>query len=1148
MRRRISKGSKGSSKSNNRKGGSAKGGARRESDGKAKQKIVAPVGKRQQKVTPEPAARVIEEARPDGAASFPILGIGASAGGLEALEQFLRRVPASSGMAYVVVQHLDPTHKGMLVELLQRATPMRVLQAMDDLKVEPDHVYVIPPNKDMSLLHGTLHLLPQASPRGLNLPIDFFFRSLAEDQQERSIGVILSGMGSDGTLGLRAIKEKAGAAFVQALASAKFDGMPRSVIDAGLADVVAPVEELPARIIAYRRHTPHITRPELPLEEKAHGALSKVFVLLRSQTGNDFSLYKKSTIYRRIERRMGLQQIDSVAHYVRYLRENPRETELLFKELLIGVTSFFRDPAAWEHLRKDVLPPLLSTRASGGVLRAWVPGCSTGEEAYSLAMIFKEAMDPFKPVKNIALHIFATDLDRDAIEKAQQGLYPDSIAADVSPERLRRFFIQDERGYRVGKDIREMVVFAPQNIIMDPPFTKLDILCCRNLLIYLSSEMQKKLIPLFHYSMNPGGVLFLGSAETIGTYSQLFAPLDGKTRLYRRLTQSVMSVPVDFPAQMHMMAQPAGDEVEFDHGAESKSPPPNLQVLADRVLVQRFSPVGILCNDKGDILYISGRAGKYLEPAVGKANLNVFAMAREGLRYEMSSAFARALREQRPVTVRGVKVGTNGGTQDADLSVQKLAEPRELRGTMMIVITDVARVPATAQAPRPRGMSGGPRIGELEQELQRVREEVQTTREEMQTSQEELKSTNEELQSTNEELQSTNEELTTSKEEMQSLNEELQTVNHELQAKVDELSCSNNDMKNLLNSTDIATLFLDGELRVRRFTTPTAKIIKLIPGDAGRPITDIASDLNYSELADDARDVLRSLVFKEKQVSTRDGRWFVVRIMPYRTLENVIDGVVITFADASASRALEAALREQALQVRQMADSLPNLVWGCRADGACDFLSRQWVKYTGVPLSDQLGYGWLEQVHPDDRERVRQEWKNAVMSRNGFDVEMRLRSGAGQYRWFKSRSVPIFTAEGLVAKWYGTHTDIEDLREQERRRVFDRLGAVIEGVREGFFAIDENMVVSFLNSAAERLLGCERGAVVGKRVFEAFPGFVGSPFEETFRRALVEQTAGAFETELDGTPNRGRYHVRISPLIDPEGIGVLIERSVERAP
>jgi two-component system CheB/CheR fusion protein len=982
--------------------------------------------------TPAPRAseqpdRATAEA-PQPGPSFPVVGIGASAGGLEALEQFLRGVPRASGMAFVIVQHLDPQDRGALVDLLGRATDMPVVQVRDEQETEPDHVYVIPPARDMSILHGVLHVLPQRSPRGLNLPVDVFFRSLAADRQERAIGVVLSGMGSDGTLGLRAIKEKGGVAFVQALSSAKFDGMPRSAIDAGLADVVASAEELPARILAYHRHAPYTAPPEAPLEEKQQSALAKVFILLRTQTGNDFSLYKRSTVLRRIERRMGLHQIDRLLNYVRYLRENPKEIDLLFKELLIGVTSFFRDPESWDHLESSVIPGVLDSRAESGTIRAWVPGCSTGEEAYSLAMVLREAIERRKQTPGLNIEIFATDLDADAIDKARLGVYPASIAADVTPERLRRFFVQDERGFRVSKDIRELVVFAPQNLIMDPPFTKLDIVSCRNLLIYLSSEVQKKIIPLFHYALNPRGVLFLGSAETTGQHSALFRPVDGKTRIYERLDQAPVQAPVEFFSR-YTVAAPANGGADAQPAPSARGSVPNLQTIADRVILQHFAPTSILTTDKGDILYISGRTGKYLEPAAGRANLNVFAMAREGLRHDLSAAFSAALTEDRPVTVRGLRVGTNGGSQHVDVTVQRMSQPRELRGTVMIVVSDVAPPPEPPEAREASHRARThTRTAELASELQRAHEELQSTREEMQTSQEELKSMNEELQSTNEELQSTNEELTTSKEEMQSMNEELQTVNHELQAKVDELSRSNNDMKNLFNSTDLATLFLDGELLVRRFTTPTSKLIKLIPGDTGRPITDITTELEYPDLPDDARDVLRTLVFKEKQVSSRSGRWFNVRILPYRTLENVIDGVVITFTDVTGTKDLEAQLRQQASELRQMTDSLPALVWGARPDGVCDYLSRQWIDYTGVAEAEHLGHGWLEQVHPEDRDRVRETWRAAVRSGSPLDTELRLRDGGGRYRWFKSRAVPIRDQRGGVAKWYGTHTDVDDLK------------------------------------------------------------------------------------------------------------------------
>ena len=843
------------------------------------------------------------------AGAFPVVGIGASAGGLEALEQFLHHLPDKSGMAFVVIQHLDPTQKGMMVELLQRATPLKVVQVKDRLKVEPNCVYVIPPNKDMSILHGVLHLLAPVAPRGLRLPIDFFFRSLADDQKGRSIGVILSGMGSDGTLGLRAIKEQAGVVFVQAPASAKYDGMPRSVIDAGLADVVAPIEELAGKVVAYQAHAPRATKPDLPLGGKTHSAIEKVCVLVRSQTGHDFSLYRRSTVYRRIERRMALHQLDSIASYVRCLQESSQEAQLLFKELLIGVTSFFRDPDAWEHLRKKAIPALLAERPGGGTLRAWVPGCSTGEEAYSLAIVFKEALAQVKPAKSFSLQFFATDLDKDSIDKARQGLYPDNIAGDVSAERLRRFFLKGEHGYQVGKEIRETVIFAPQNLIMDPPFTRLDILSCRNLLIYLAPELQKKLLPLFHYSLGPGGILFLGSAETIGGATDLFAPLNGKARIYRRREVSLRAEPVEFPASF-FPGRPRETEASPAQPA-AHSPTHDLQTLADQLLLSRYSPAAVLTNDKGDILYISGRTGKYLEPAAGKANWNIYAMAREGLRYELGAAFQKALREQRLVTHRGVRVGTDAGEQAVDISIEPFQGPPALRGLAIIVFTDVAvpsEVKLPASATRPSATPAA--LARKEQEIRQAREELQTTREEMQTSQEELRSANEELQSTNEELQSTNEELTTSKEEMQSLNEELQTVNHELQAKVDELSRVNNDMRNLLDSTDIATLFLDDGLNVRRFTARMSKIVKLITSDVGRPLTDLASDLDYPGLSDDAREVLRTLVVKEMPIVTHDGRWFSVRIMPYRTLDNRIDGVVITFIDITAAKKLEVTLRQ----------------------------------------------------------------------------------------------------------------------------------------------------------------------------------------------------------------------------------------------
>ena len=849
------------------------------------------------------AAGSAETQAPRPSVSFPIVGIGASAGGLEALEQFMACVPSGSGMAFVIIQHLDPSRKALMAELLQRSTPMKVIEVKDRTRVQPNCVYVIPPNKDMSILHGMLHLFEQAASRGLRLPIDFFLRSLAQDQQQQSIGVILSGMGSDGTLGVRDIKEKAGLVLAQDPATSKFDSMPRSVIEAGLADIVAPVEELPEKIMTFLRRTPLAIEPETAVDEKMQSAIEKILILLRTRTTHDFSFYKRNTIYRRVERRMGIHQITRIAGYVRYLQENPQELDLLFKELLIGVTSFFRDPEAWQVLRDSALPMLLTGEPTAP-LRAWVAGCSTGEEAYSLAIVFKEVAEKLKPQKDFKLQIFASDLDRDAIDKARQGLFLDNISADVSPAQLQRWFTKEDRGYRVRNEIREMIIFSQHSLIMDPPFTKLDFLSCRNLLIYLSPEMQRKLFPLFHFSLNMGGILLLGSAETVGNFTNLFSTVHGKSRIFRRIESSVRPDPIEFPTSF------AGP---LPIGPGDPPHPKllhSLQTLAEQLILHRYAPPAVLANDQGNILYISGRTGKYLEPAAGKANWNIFAMAREGLRYELTSAFQKALREDGPVALHSLKI-SNHEEHRVDITVEKLKDNESLHGMVMILFTDVVAPVAMKMA---KGVvkfrSSSHQAGDAERQLQLARTELQNTREEMQSSQEELRSTNEEMQSTNEEMQSTNEELTTSKEEMQSLNEELQTVNAELQGKVDELSRANNDMKNLLNSTDIATLFLDSEFKVRRFTTPATKIIQLIPGDVGRPITDLASDLIYPELTEDAREVLRKLGFSEKPIATRDGRWFNVRIMPYRTLDDRIDGVVLTFLDISVAKTLEGKLQD----------------------------------------------------------------------------------------------------------------------------------------------------------------------------------------------------------------------------------------------
>jgi len=828
-----------------------------------------------------------------------VIGVGASAGGLEALEDFFSHVLTPCSAAFVVVQHLDPTQKSIMSKLLQRITQMKVTQARNRMKVEPNCVYVIPPDKDLSILHGSLFLLDPANRRGLRLPIDFFFRSLADDQRERAVGVILSGMGSDGTIGLRAIKENAGLSLVQSPESAKFDAMPRSAINAGLADIVAPADELPEQIMAFLNHSPRGVPNDVELKLKLTPAssLEKIVIILRERTGNDFSLYKENTLYRRIERRMGLHQLKSVELYARYLRENLQEQDLLFKELLIGVTHFFRDQEVWAQLRSVSLPALLANYPEGKELRAWVTACSTGEEAYSLAMTVMDVLDDVKPKGYFKLQIFATDLDNDAINIARLGRYPENIEADIPLEKLNRYFVKEESGYRINKQIRDMVVFAPQNIIMDPPFTKLDIITCRNILIYLGAKLQQKLIPLFHYALTSHGILLLGSAETIGNATSLFSELNDNARIYTRIDTPEQRADVDFPTRIFPVISLLEDKPESPREMTEKII--NLQTKADQILLQNYSPAAVLVNAAGDILYINGRTRKYLEPAAGKANWNIHVMAREELQYPINLAMKKAQAQVEPVNVPNLTVDTH----TINLTVQAVTKPKSMQGLLMVVFADVAK---SIKSPRRKP---GAAEQESQAELQQTRDEIQSLHEKMQVSQEERKSANEELQSTNEKLQSSNEELTTSKEEMQSMNEELQTVNAELQSKVEDLSWTNNDMKNLLNSTEIATIFLDNKLRVRRFTSHISPLFKLIPSDVGRPLSDVATELDYGALQQDAKAVLETLVFIEKEITADNDRWFMVRIMPYRTQENVIDGVVITFINISEAKKLEKELR-----------------------------------------------------------------------------------------------------------------------------------------------------------------------------------------------------------------------------------------------
>ena len=841
--------------------------------------------------------------------NIPVVGIGASAGGLEALGKFFSNMPSDSGMAFVIIMHFDPAAKSLMAEILKRYTKMEVFQVEEGMKVEPNHVYIIPPNKDMAILRGILHLLESVVRQGIRHPIDFFFRSLADDKREKAICIILSGTGTEGTLGLKAVKGENGMIMVQDVKSAAYDGMPVSAIATGLVDYILPPEKMPQQLLKYvKQFSIQVARkPDNVID--TNNSQQKIIILIRDQTGHDFSHYKQSTIVRRIERRMNIHQIDNSNDYVRYLRENPHEIETLYKDLLIGVTNFFRDPQAFEVLKKEISDLFKNKNA----VRVWVPACSTGEEAYSIAMVCKEYMDETK--NDLKVQVFATDVDKTAIEIARAGVYPDSIAVDVSHERLQRFFTKNPDTYGIKKEIREMVIFSPQNIIKDPPFSRLDMVSCRNLLIYLGPELQKKILRLFYYSLNQDGILFLGNSETIGELTDLFSVLDRKWKFFKRKGLAALPLMGDF---IHIAPR------EINEIKETFDPKPRgIGELTEKILLESYVPSCVIINEIGDILYIHGKTGKYLEPAPGRASFNILEMAREGLKLELNAAIRKVITRKKDIVFKDLYVKTNGDVQKVNLVVKPIVKPESMKGLIMVIFEDVRSLEPSRPAKKTHTSKHiNEHVSELEQELKSTKENLQATIEEFETSNEELKSSNEEIQSSNEELQSANEELEASKEELQSINEELMTLNAEHQVKIEEFSTVINDMNNLLASTEIATIFLDNDLHIKGFTPAVTKIINLIKTDIGRPISDIVSNLEYENMVKDVKIVLDTLVFQEKEIKNLKNLWYLMRILPYRTTENIIDGAVITFIDITRRKQMEQMERDARIYADGVVDTV----------------------------------------------------------------------------------------------------------------------------------------------------------------------------------------------------------------------------------
>jgi two-component system, chemotaxis family, CheB/CheR fusion protein len=839
----------------------------------------------------------------------PVVGIGASAGGLEAITTLLKALSPDLGMAFVLVPHLDPQRESAYTQILARTTSMPVVEIKNGTRVEPNHVYIIPPNCDLTIADSILHIADREEPRVGNTTIDTFMRSLAADQGSKAIGVVLSGTGADGTAGLTAIKGEGGITFAQETHSAKYDGMPASAIRAGCVDFALPPEGI-ANELARISHHPYVAglhNGQIEDEDKgAETQMAQVFRLLRRATKVDFSEYKPPTIGRRIQRRMVLHKIEKLGDYVNLLHRDRAEVNALYQDLLINVTSFFRNPEAFDTLKQTVYPAILQMRGPSSLpIRIWVPGCSTGEETYSHAISLVEFLGEERT--EVPIQIFGTDLSESAIQRARTGIYKESIEADVNPTRLRRFFHKSDGGYQISKTIRDLCIFSTQNVFSDPPFSRMDLVSCRNVMIYLSQALQRKVIPIFHYALNPTGFLMIGSTEgLLGAGSELFEMADKKQKIYRK---KLVSTPVTFGFSI------ANPQHEAE-GVEAPAPPVKpadtvkvpieLQREADRLLLGRYAPPAVVVNDQLEIIQSRGRTGTYLELPPGKASLNLLKMARPGLLFELQNAVDEARRSAVETQRANVQVEVNGGMKVATVRVIPFKTPVQDNHSFLVVFEPTEDdnsegQPATLAAPLTEAEMSerDKQIGQLKQELAATKEYLQSIIETQEATNEELQSANEEIQSGNEELQSTNEELQTSKEELESANEELHTVNEEMQHRNELLAQLNNDLTNLLNSINLPMVMVGADLSVRRFTPQAATVLGLMSSDVGRPIPRLKLKIDVTNLEQMMLDVIQEVQPKHYRVQDHEGHWCTLRITPYRTLDNRIDGVVLTVLDSS---------------------------------------------------------------------------------------------------------------------------------------------------------------------------------------------------------------------------------------------------------
>jgi len=1063
----------------------------------AQQPAVAPEQPEESPTTRADADPVESKPGPPGP---PVAGIGASAGGLDAFKKFFSAMPADSGVAFVLIPHLDPNHESLMVELLARHTKMPIVEAMDGMAVEANRVYIIPPNKYMTISGGVLRLTGPVERGGPQTSIDLFLRSLANDQQEKAICIILSGTGSHGSLGLKAVKASGGMAMVQDPNTADYSPMPQSSVATGLADYVLPVEQMPQALINYIQHY-YVNGAKTGLEVmEAPDLLNQVLALLRARTKFDFRCYRKGMLTRRVERRMSLSHFNQIADYLAFLRGHAEEVQQLFRDLLISVTNFFRDSEAFRALETEVIAPLVRAKEPDSPLRVWSAGCATGEEPYSLGIVLLEQLAAAK--KSCQVQIFATDVDEHALEIARQSTYPDSIATDVSPERLGRFFTRvDNASYQVSKQLRDTVIFARQNLITDAPFSKLDLVVCRNLLIYLDPEVQKKVVSLLHFSLNEGGFLFLGPSETIGRHIDLFEPVSKKWRLFRRLG----------PARPERVELPIAATVDPLVPVRRSTPPSTTRPISfadvtHRLLLDQFAPPAVLINRKYEILYFFGPTDRYLAVPTGEPTHDLMMMAREGLRTKLRSAIHKALCDNGPVTIADAQVKRNGDFRPVIVTIRPVQGPQAADGLLLLTFQDSDQDQAPPRPPETLAEESAFR--QLEQELKATKEDLQTAIEELESSNEQLKVSNEEVMSMNEELQCANEELETSKEELQSLNEELSTVNNQLQDRVVDLENANNDMANLLNCSEVAIIFLDNQFQVKRYTPPATRLFNLIATDLDRPISDITPKFPGSTLQQDLEHLLRTLTRQEKQVQTADGCWWNQQITPYRTLDNRIDGVVLTFTDVTQVRRGN----EQALRLAAVLRDSNDAVIVHDFDGKISVWNGGAERMTGYLEAEALQMDCQQMLPEELRAKARSVWEP-------------LRRGERVSSWESQRK----TKDGRILDVYVTATALKDemgrpdaivkterdITEQKRahsyleheieqrtaalRKSQEQLAAVLHTAADAIITIDAQGIIQSVNAATERMFGYTTAEMIGQNVKMLMP----FPYRESHDRYLA---------------------------------------------